>query len=194
MQPLRPFEPRPELAALQLDGEAIWSDGLLQVRFVLRSPANALRWPEITLPPARRDGLWQSTCFEAFIARPASSAYWEVNLAPNGDWNVYALSAYRENLRPAEEITRLPYGLRRTQTALELSFQLALNPWIPAEDPLELSLTAVLEQPGHGLSYWAWLHSAAQPDFHNRASFQLLHPQETSGGSATCGPESTSSL
>lgn len=176
MQPLHPFEPRRELDSIQLDGETIWGDGWLQVRFALRSGASSLRWPAMALPPARRDGLWQSTCLEAFIATQGESAYWEVNLAPNGDWNVYALSGYRENLRPVAEITSLPYLLRRSDGVLQMEFQLDLSRWIAPTQPLEVSLTTVLDHPVHELSYWAWRHSGEQPDFHRRDSFQRLHP------------------
>jgi hypothetical protein len=176
MQPLHPFEPRWELDSIQLDGEAVWRDGRLHGRFALRSGAASLRWPIMALPPARRDGLWQSTCLEVFIAAQGHSAYWEVNLAPNGDWNVYALSGYRENLRPVVEISSLPYLLRRSDTELQMEFQLDLSRWISPTQPLEVSLTAVLDHPGYGLSYWAWQHSGEQPDFHRRDSFQRLHP------------------
>jgi hypothetical protein len=177
MQPLHPFEPRQELDSIQLEGEAVWRDGRLQGRFALRCRAESLRWPAMALPPARCDGLWQSTCLEAFIAAKGHTAYWEVNLAPSGDWNVYALSDYRENLRPVAEITSLPYVLRRTENELQLEFQLDLSRWIPPTQPLEISLTAVLDDPGHGLSYWAWRHCGEQPDFHRRDSFQQLDPK-----------------
>jgi hypothetical protein len=174
MRRLHPFEPRPELGGIELKGEASWRGGVLQVRFVLRSPGESLSWPALTLPPARLDGLWQSTCLEAFIAAEGEAPYWEVNLAPNGNWNVYALSGYRENLQPVGEMTSLPYSLRRSEGIVELQFQLDLNRCIPADERVEVSLTAVLEDPKQGLSYWAWKHSGDQPDFHLRGSFQLL--------------------
>jgi hypothetical protein len=39
--------------------------------------------------------------------------------------------------------------------------------------PLEISLTAVIEQVGQGVSYWALAHTGAEPDFHRRDSFRL---------------------
>jgi hypothetical protein len=39
--------------------------------------------------------------------------------------------------------------------------------------PLEISLTAVIEQVGKGVSYWALAHTGAEPDFHRRDSFRL---------------------
>ena len=184
MRLLHPFEPRPELGGIELKGEASWRGGVLQVRFVLRSPGNSLSWPALALPPARRDGLWQSTCLEAFIAAEGEASYWEVNLAPNGNWNVYALSGYRENLQPVAEVTSLPYSLRRSEDTLELQFQLDLSRWIPADQRVEVSLTAVLEDPHQSLSYWAWKHSGDEPDFHLRGSFQPLDPEGSESGGA----------
>jgi hypothetical protein len=42
--------------------------------------------------------------------------------------------------------------------------------------PLEISLTAVIEQVGQGVSYWALAHTGAEPDFHRRDSFRLGLP------------------
>jgi hypothetical protein len=39
--------------------------------------------------------------------------------------------------------------------------------------PLEISLTAVIDQVGQGVSYWALAHTGAEPDFHRRDSFGL---------------------
>jgi len=181
---LHPFEPRPELGGIELKGKARWRGGVLQVSFELRTPGNSLSWPAPALPPVRRDGLWQSTCLEAFIAAEGEAPYWEVNLAPNGNWNIYALSGYRENLQPVSGITSLPYSLRRSEGALQQHFQLDLNRWIQADQRVEVSLTAVLEDRQQGLSYWAWKHSGHQPDFHLRDSFQPLHPEGRERGGA----------
>ena len=43
----------------------------------------------------RQDNLWRHTCFEVFLGRPGAKGYWELNIAPNGDWNLYQFSDYR---------------------------------------------------------------------------------------------------
>ena len=55
--------------------------------------------------------------------------------------------------------------------------ELDLNRWVPADQRVEVSLTAVLEDPHQSLSYWAWKHSGDEPDFHLRGSFQPLDPE-----------------
>src|SRR4051812_33386339 len=46
---------------------------------------------------SRADGLWQSTCFEAFFAQAGNPTYWEVNLSPAKQaWNLYRFEDYRK--------------------------------------------------------------------------------------------------
>ena len=42
-----------------------------------------------------------------------------------------------------------------------------------ARTPLELGLSAVIEDGEGGLSYWALAHTGSKPDFHHRGSFAL---------------------
>ncbi|NJM95457.1 MAG: hypothetical protein HC792_04035 [Acaryochloridaceae cyanobacterium CSU_5_19] len=37
-----------------------------------------------------------------------SEAYWEVNLSPRGDWNIYHLQGYRQGLQAEMAIKTLP--------------------------------------------------------------------------------------
>lgn len=178
MQLLQPFEQRPDLATCQLRGAAIWRSGKLRLTFVFHGPTHTLKLPAAAGAQTRRDGLWQSTCFEAFIGCPGDQAYWEFNLAPNGDWNFYALSGYRENLRPVSLMSAPAYCLRRSSSQLEIACELDLSPLMAANQELELSLTAVLEQQQLGCSYWAWHHCGAAADFHIRDSFQRLRPDQ----------------
>lgn len=175
---LSPFAPEAHLQGLALSCSARWQEGVLALHYRLNGPLQRLRLPnQIGCdPPQRRDELWQSTCFEAFIGRAGQPGYWELNLAPNGDWNCYALSEYRQGLQPEPRIQALPFVLKQRQLEielgqLELTLSLAIGALIPAASALELSVTAVLDDVSHGCSYWAWRHSGLEPDFHRRESF-----------------------
>ena len=178
--PLRPFCPQPGLDRYRLSAAASWDGGLLQLDFKLSGPLGELVISPPGPSPRRLDGLWQSTCFEAFVARPEAAGYWEINMAPNGDWNVYALSGYRQGLQPEPLLQSLPVQISRQRygeaeiDVLQLRLQLDLSALIDPAQPLEASATAVLERHGQGCSYWAWRHDAAEPDFHCRASFLQL--------------------
>ena len=180
-KPLSPFAPEAHLQGLALSCAARWHEGVLELHYRLSGPLQRLRLPSQIAgePPQRRDQLWQSTCFEAFIGRAGQPGYWELNLAPNGDWNCYALNGYRQGLQPEPRIQALPFVLKQRQLEgeleqLELTLSLPIGALIPAASALELSVTAVLDDVSHGCSYWAWRHSGTEPDFHRRESFLPL--------------------
>ena len=141
--------------------------------------------------PQRRDGLWQHTCFEAFVGVLGSEAYWEFNLAPSGDWNVYRFDGYRGGQAPEVSYGPLPLTvmgpraapaaadcrLTAPQALLELDLCCPLPPplqeRLQAGSTLELGLTAVLEGQAGELSYWALNHPGTEPDFHDRRGWSL---------------------
>jgi len=174
MQPLHPFQTEAWLEEIQLQASAHWQAGVLSLAFELNDPSASVLLPPANANPTRRDGLWQSTCFEAFLSPAGATHYWELNLAPSSDWNLYRLNAYRQGLQPDTALTSLPHQLQRSANGLQLQLDLPLQTLLPANSELEVSLTAVLDQHGHGCSYWAWNHVAPEPDFHQRGSFQLI--------------------
>lgn len=176
MTALKPFEQPAWLGTTAIDGSVQWQSGELRVTFRLQAPAGSVVMPEPNGLCERRDGLWQSTCFEAFIASPATDHYWEINQAPNGDWNVYRLDGYRSGLAPETKVDAPAYVIRRQPEQLNLSFSLKLQELLCPESSVEVSLTTVLEHPQHGCSYWAWSHAGEVADFHDRSSFQTLAP------------------
>ena len=169
-------------AHLKLHYRLIWSLASPLVRLPQRASARA---DDPT--PQRRDGLWQHTCLEAFLAPLGSEPYWEVNLSPSGDWNVYRFAAYRSAQQREEHVTTLPFTLMGPRPApsqtsclnpsprvlLELDLLCPLPPQLAQAPQLELGLTAVVEQLDGELSYWAVAHPAPEPDFHDRRGWSL---------------------
>ena len=153
--------------------------GRLELVWRLNGDLNALVLPEPSQSRRRCDGLWQTTCLEAFWGFAGQDAYWELNLAPSGDWNLYRLSHYRGPLVPVALAAAPALQLRRTAGELEVAVELDLGEVAGGDEPgvaglpLEVSLTAVIEQVGQGVSYWALAHTGAEPDFHRRDSFGL---------------------
>src|SRR5689334_3618154 len=66
--------------------------GAVASRFVIPEPAE----------PIRRDELWQTTCFEAFLRVPGGTAYREWNFAPSGAWAAYDFTGPREGRTNAD--------------------------------------------------------------------------------------------
>ena len=129
-------------------------------------------------PTSRCDGLWEHTCFEAFIALPDETAYREFNFSPSGQWASYSFSSYRQ---PAEAPVM---GHAPQISTLLTAGRLELTATIPATvlpgvAALQIGLSAVIESTDTvdgSHSYWALHHPAAHPDVHHRDSFVLDLP------------------
>jgi hypothetical protein len=148
-------------------------EGRLRLRYELTGDLTQLRLPA-QQAPAAVDGLWEHSCFEAFIAVEGDSGYHEFNFSPSGQWAAYAFSDYR--VRSDWTVSLAP-TIRFTQTdghlLLEAVIAAADLPPNRASQPFQLGLTAVIEANDGSRSYWALHHPEAHPDFHHRAGFIL---------------------
>lgn len=142
--------------------------GRLMLDYVLEGRLGELRIPPPG-PAARADELWKHTCFEAFVRPPGDEAYWEFNLAPSSNWQIYAFTAYRERgpdpKLPPPEIT-----VKRGPAKLEMRAALDLS---RLKTPWQLALSAVIEDIRGDRSYWALRHAPGAPDFHHLRGFAL---------------------
>ena len=122
----------------------------------------------------RADGLWEHTCFEAFVAPASGGSYCELNFAPSTRWAAYAFDGYRQGMRPLE--LDVPPSVKVVTAANELRVtagielgSLADAPW-----PWRIGLTAVVEDRAGGRAYYALLHPRDKPDFHDAAAFTVI--------------------
>lgn len=144
---------------------AFGASATLNLWYGVRAPASRFVLPAGS--GERRDQLWRTTCFEAFLGVPDSPAYREWNFAPSGDWAAYAFDDYRAGMRPAE-VAAPPYiRLEDNLTWWTLGATIA----VPAGEALRLGLSAVLEEQDGTTSYWALAHGDGPPDFHAPACF-----------------------
>lgn len=147
----------------------------LALRFALDAPLERLRIPPPSPSPARRDGLWEHTCFEAFVSLDPGGPYHEINLSPSKDWAAYSFRAYREaGPLPSEDAAPLLAG-EITGGRLVVTARIPLGPLRAdyARAPIHLGLSAVIEAAEGGLSYLALCHAPERPDFHYAGSFAL---------------------
>ncbi len=168
---LRSFAPSP--ASLALAGSVHRDGDRLSLRYRLEDPEGLVLVPSAIAAPRRCYDLWTSTCFEFFLAEPGAEPYWEGNLAPNGDWNLFRLSGYRQGLAPESAINALPFVVERAGGGLDLMVSLDLGALPLAGRPLELAVTAVVELRDGEILYWALAHPGEQADFHWREGFAL---------------------
>lgn len=157
-----------ETGGLTLEVEARRSDRWLSLEYRVVGPVEAMRWPE---PAARvhTDGLWRTTCFEAFVATDAG--YVEVNLSPSGAWAAYRFEGYREGMRALS--IPAPFILTRSAPG---RFALTVDVELPVEATGPVGLAAVIEGLDGAISYWALAHPSDKPDFHHPDSFVLELP------------------
>jgi hypothetical protein len=147
--------------------------GELGLQFRIEGETGRLRLAEPGTA-RRRDGLWQHSCFEAFLRPDGSESYHEFNLAPSGDWAAYRFGGRRsDRSSPALPAPRI--ASRRHARAFELSVKLPVValPELAAAAALRAGVAAVIETGDGGLSYWALAHGGDEPDFHDPSTFAL---------------------
>jgi hypothetical protein len=125
--------------------------------------------------PHRTDGLWQHSCFEAFLQVEGQAEYCEFNFSPSGQWAAYAFGRYREG-GPLEGGGLAPESIVRSNgERFELDAVIRLDHMSSLKTcmRLRMGLAAVIEERNGALSYWALRHPAGKPDFHHPESFAL---------------------
>ncbi|ALJ14814.1 DOMON-like domain-containing protein [Sphingopyxis macrogoltabida] len=147
-------------------------DGGFALRFIVDGEIGAIVLPqgegELVIADSGTDGLWQGTCFEAFLTEEGQPDYTEFNYAPDGRWACYQFDDYRsllssDDLAPWKmEVERAPgrYAMR-------------IEPGIFPDTGSKLALSAVIEEVDGAKSYWALRHPPGKPDFHHPDCFAL---------------------
>lgn len=120
----------------------------------------------------RRDELWRTTCFEAFLRGEGEEAYVEFNFSPNADWAAYQFTRFREG-RSDLDIPAPQIDVERTTERLSVSVVVQGLSLLRSGSILELGPTAIVEGKPGGLSYWALHHPSNKPDFHTSEIFKL---------------------
>jgi len=149
-------------------------EGALRLRYFVDGDVSSIAMPP---PTASRpaEGLWRHTCFEAFIAGQASTAYFEFNFSPSSQWAAYGFTSYREGMAPLEHVRppQLATSITDDRIALEAVVHRETLLGLPGAATLRLGLAAVIERADGGVSHWALAHPAERPDFHDPAGFVL---------------------
>lgn len=157
--------------ALSISAELRTHGESLRLRYTLRGDTSALRIPA-PAAPTPHDGLWQHTCFEAFVAANSEPDYREFNFSPSSQWAAYRFSGERVRDAEAEARERAlpmpPPMIETTPSALTLTVRLPVAGLPRSPAVLNIGLCAVIEERDGRLSYWALHHPGERPDFHHR--------------------------
>jgi hypothetical protein len=160
-----PAEPQKLWAQVDYAG-AFGEMGTCNIWFGLDRPISRFTIPH-SADPGRRDDLWKTTCFEAFVQEEGRAAYREYNFAPSGDWAAYDFVDRRDGMAKPE-LANPPYiRLEDNLTWWTLGATFAIE----TGKHWRLGLSAVIEETDGTKSYWALAHGGDKPDFHDPACF-----------------------
>lgn len=141
--------------------------GLLRFGYRVTGDLDLLHLPPAA-PPERRDNLWQTTCFEAFIQPGEGDGYYEFNLSPSTAWATYHFTSPRQDMRDALEISAPRIETMETAAGFQLGAEVDLPlDKFPIGRPWRVALTAVIEDIDGAKSYWALAHPPGAAEFHS---------------------------
>jgi hypothetical protein len=167
---LQPFEPTK--IDLQITGEISRENNILTFRFVLKGDLEKIEFPKTANIPIRKNELWQTTCFEIFVGIENSTRYWEFNISPSGDWNVYRFDNYRQGMQEETKVESLAcYIYSESRNLLLGTDAFDLRKLASKDENFKVSITTVVKEKNGNISYWALKHCGEEADFHLRDSF-----------------------
>ena len=158
--------------SIKINGTVSRLDGRLNIKYVL-SNSTAIIIPQINKIPLRRYDLWEHTCFEFFLRIKNTTKYWEFNLSPSRNWNVFRFLDYRSNIVEEEAFDALPLNVCQNGESLIVTADIDLNKIIATNEKLEAAISTVVESRDRKLSYWALTHPKNEADFHHQDSFTI---------------------
>ena len=158
---------------IEITGTIALDAGTVNVTYRISGATDRVKYASASAQPARKHELWRTTCFELFLRSPASVEYWEVNLAPSRDWNVYRFTTYRSALQQEPDIADImittevaPAGLTSVRATLPLPPSLV-------GQKLAVGISSVIQERSGEVHYFALRHGGTKPDFHDPAGFDI---------------------
>lgn len=165
--------PADDLPELEIVGEVQRVENQLSIRYSVQGDVEKILLPSPS-SPVRKDGLWKKTCFEFFLAVHGTQEYWEINMSPSGEWNVYRMDAYRQvNMLEETKISQLPFRFQKKDGEYSLDISVDLTPIIEPTQKIQIGIATIIQTRGGRETYWALIHPDTKVDFHLRDSFIL---------------------
>ena len=173
---LQSFVPESKEIHLGISGSLTRFVGALIIQYRVEGDLDTINWSALKASSGRSHDLWQNTCFEFFVNPRGDSKYWEGNLSPNGCWNLYRFSAYREGMREEKAVATLHCSNSKDKSGWNTTCRFETSGIIEDEIELKIGLSCVIRCRTEVLSYWALCHPGLNPDFHDQASFTIKIP------------------
>lgn len=177
--PLKPYPGQDTSKSIEeLNFSSILKDRSITFRFHLKDPDQKVTGKftsenQVLGGDRRKDDLWKQTCFEVFW-NYQDSKYLELNVTPEGQWNLYHFENYRNGMKVFENIQMLQMKSKRIGTNYDLEVSMNIPDMMFVDSGLksQISATAVLLT-DLGTEYWAIHHAGPRPDFHLQESFVI---------------------
>jgi hypothetical protein len=115
----------------------------------------------------RADNLWKNTCFELFIANTHNNAYWEINISPSTQWNIYHFSDYKEGMKKEKNITQPIIKTTQKNNYYSLSFTSTFTQDVLNQE-LQINLAVILLDLDGVRHFYSIFKNSGNVDFHNK--------------------------
>lgn len=138
------------------------------------TPSCETPWRADEVP--RRLGLWENTCFEAFLQPLGLTKYYEFNFSLRPAWNGFQFESYRQ---PQPLMETPDFGLQKMEwKKAEGRLQVRVENRSPFGQ-FKVGLTAVLKEKNQKIHYCSLAHQGPKPDFHRADDFILVRGDAT---------------
>jgi hypothetical protein len=164
---LKPFRECP--LNLEISARFVHEQSALIGEWHVIGDVDQVYWPKPVAQAKRHHDLWKTTCFEAFFGETSQSpGYFELNVAPSGNWNFYTFEDYRKGAAEVQNIKVVSECVRFNDNYVLISC--TMTPWMST---LHLrNLCAVIqwvETHHQSVHYFALQHNHNDvPDFHKK--------------------------
>lgn len=162
--------PHPDFPSVAVTAIAVDIDrrvrGELVLRYQVSGDLGEVAWPSLEGRSERIDGLWQHTCFEAFVGFVDEPGYCELNFAA-AKWAAYRFDDYRtgmHNLKRVEQNGHWVAGIGLAVVHVRL-------PDLDKPRDWRLGVSVIIEAKDGSKSFWALKHPRGKPDFHHPDCF-----------------------
>ncbi|MBW4668727.1 MAG: DOMON-like domain-containing protein [Cyanomargarita calcarea GSE-NOS-MK-12-04C] len=168
---LQPFASADLVSGLKIAGNIARNANLLIISYAILGNIQEVVIAPPSNTPSRKHGLWENTCFEFFVGIQNSDKYWEFNLSPSSDWNVYRFDGYRQGMQEETAFTTLPFSVQYSSDCLAIALDIDLDKIVSEQTVLDVAITTVIKHSDDTVTYWALTHLGVEADFHLRDSF-----------------------
>ena len=171
---LHPFSN--ENSNFKINGNADLTNSILQFDFILKDDFQQFSQPQVSRTWSndqidRQLGLWNHTCFEAFLKPVGTDKYYEFNFSLKPAWMAFLFESYRFPQPPMVTNDFHMQSMNWDLATGTLTVQL-LN--TTQYNKFNIGLTAILEEKSGIKHYYALAHMGTKPDFHLSESFTLI--------------------